>query len=88
MKYVYTLLVAAALMAGCNPVLTQSSISHDIAQITADQQRVVALSMTMEIGGGSDAGRAVAMANYNKYEIAESKRESAIQTNAEIALGR
>jgi len=51
---VLTLLVAAALMAGCNPALTQSSISRDIAQMTADQQRVVALSLALEIGGGRE----------------------------------
>lgn len=87
MKYVYTLLIAAALMAGCNPVLTQSIISHDVAQINADQQRVVALSMVMQTGGGSDADRAIAEANYAKYEIAQTRLEKGT-ANTDIALNR
>ena len=87
MKYVYALLVTAALVVGCNSVPTQSSIARDVAQMINDQQRLVVLSMAMQTGDGGDVDRAVAETNYNKYEIAQTRLASGA-ANANIALSR
>jgi len=52
-----------------------------------DQQRLVVLSMAMQTGGGGDADRAVAEANYNRYEIAQTRLASGV-ANTDIALSR
>ena len=87
MKYVYALLVTAALVVGCNSVPTQSSVARDVAQMINDQQRLVVLSIAMQTGDGSAADRAVAEANYKKYEIAQTRLTNGV-ANTDIALSR
>jgi hypothetical protein len=78
MKYVYAFGVAAALMVGCCAVQTQSSTSHDIAQMMDFVQRGVALSMTVavNVGTGDESDQVAAKADINKYEVAENRVEN------------
>jgi hypothetical protein len=87
MKYVYALLVTAALAVGCNAVPTQSTITRDIAQVIDNQQLLVVLSMAIQTGGGGDVDRAVAAANVNKYVIAQTRLANGVADN-DIALNR
>jgi uncharacterized lipoprotein YajG len=87
MKQAYTLLAALALFAGCGAVPTQSSASHDIAQMIDAVQRGVDLSMTLpvNVGSGSDVDRAIAEITFSKYKVAENRVENGI-TNTDIAV--
>ena len=87
MKHVYALLGALALFAGCGAVQTQSSTSHDIAQMMAETQRGVDLSMEMgmNVGSGDATDRETAVAQFSEYMIAENRVENGID-NTDIAL--
>jgi hypothetical protein len=75
MKYVYTLLAALALFAGCGAVPTHLSTSRDIAMMIDKEQRGVELAMSLFGSAG----------NLSKYEVAENRVENGI-SSTDIAL--